>query len=210
MAQVIVYVDGFNLYYGAVKDTAYKWLDLVAVCRRLLPSDDITRIKYFTARVTARREDPKAPQRQDTYLRALRTIPNLEIHYGQFREWPERKRLAHPRPGGPTTAEVLIPEEKGSDVNLATLLMLDGLTGRCEVSVVMSNDSDLTLPVRLLRDRGHPVGVINPHPPEKASRDMRAASSFYKQLRPSILADCQFPDTLEDENGAFRSPWGTP
>ncbi len=47
-----VYVDAFNLYYGAVKDTPYRWLDLDALCRRLFPRDEINRIRYFTAIVS--------------------------------------------------------------------------------------------------------------------------------------------------------------
>ncbi len=82
--RTIVYVDGFNLYYGAVKDTSYKWLDLGRMCDLLLPPNDIQCIKYFTAHVSARPNDPAQPTRQDTYLRALRTIPNLEIIFGHF------------------------------------------------------------------------------------------------------------------------------
>ena len=29
--RTVVYVDGFNLYYGALKGTSWKWLDLVAL-----------------------------------------------------------------------------------------------------------------------------------------------------------------------------------
>jgi hypothetical protein len=47
-----VYVDGFNLYYGAVKDTPYKWLDIRKLCELLLPEFSVGRIKYFTARVS--------------------------------------------------------------------------------------------------------------------------------------------------------------
>ena len=71
---MIVYVDGFNLYYGAVRGTPYKWLDIAAVCERLFPRDEIVRIRYFTARIKGREGDAGAPQRQETYLRALRTI----------------------------------------------------------------------------------------------------------------------------------------
>ena len=77
--RTIVYIDGFNLYYGAVKGTPYKWLDLRRMCQLLLPPNDIRRIKYFTARVIARPNDPNQPTRQETYLRALRSIPDLEI-----------------------------------------------------------------------------------------------------------------------------------
>lgn len=57
-ARAIVYVDGFNLYFGALKGTPYKWLDLDALARRLAPNDDIVAVRYFTARVTTRRSDP--------------------------------------------------------------------------------------------------------------------------------------------------------
>lgn len=76
--ETYVYVDGFNLYYGAVKDTPYKWLDPARLCQNLLkPRDRIRKIKYFTARVSARPSDPGQPQRQDVFLRALRTIPGV-------------------------------------------------------------------------------------------------------------------------------------
>ena len=74
-----IYIDGFNLYYGAVKDTPYRWLDLHKMCQLLLPGHQIARIKYFTARVSGRSNDLSQPTRQQTYLRALRTLANLEI-----------------------------------------------------------------------------------------------------------------------------------
>ncbi len=84
MAKVNVYIDGFNFYYGTVKGSPYKWLDLGALCRRLLPNDDIQTIEYFTAIVSARPYDPDLPVRQQMYLRALKTVPNLRIVYGHF------------------------------------------------------------------------------------------------------------------------------
>lgn len=162
-----VYIDGFNLYYGALRDTPYKWLDLEALCRRLLPKDDVNRIRYFTARITARPDDPKQAQRQETYLRALRTLPLVSIHYGHFLTHAVRLPLAHPHPGGPRTAEVMRTEEKGSDVNLGSHLLLDAFQGTCDTAVVVSNDSDLRVPIRIAeQELGIRVGIINPHPPE--------------------------------------------
>src|SRR5918999_4283879 len=71
----IVYFDGFNLYYGALKGTAYKWLDLAALWRRLLPNDEVVAIRYFTALVAARPDDPQQPQRQQAYLRRCGRSP---------------------------------------------------------------------------------------------------------------------------------------
>ena len=60
-----VYIDGFNLYY-AIKYTQYKWLDLSALCSRLLPKSNVQKIYYFTAKVQALPHDPTAPIRQET------------------------------------------------------------------------------------------------------------------------------------------------
>jgi hypothetical protein len=56
--RVNVYIDGFNLYYGAVKGTPYRWLNLAEMCRLLLPRDQVLQIKYFTALVNPRSSDP--------------------------------------------------------------------------------------------------------------------------------------------------------
>ena len=205
MTRTNVYVDGFNLYYGALKDTPYRWLDLGALCARLLPQDRINRIRYFTAKVSARPDNPNAPQRQQVYLRALSTIPGLSIHYGHYLTHPARMPLTHPRQGGPRTIEVLKTEEKGSDVNLATFLLLDAFKRDCETAVVISNDSDLKLPIEVAQaELGLRVGVVNPHPAHRRSRALRP--TFFKQLRTSALVACQLPPVLSDEHGKIRKP----
>ena len=200
-----VYIDGFNLYYGALRGSTYKWLDLEALCRRLLPRDNINQIRYFTARITARPDDPQQAQRQETYLRALRTLPLVSVHYGHFLTHTVRMPLASPSRSGPRTAEVLKTEEKGSDVNLASHLLLDAFKQACDIAVVISNDSDLRVPIRIAeQELGVRVGVINPHPPEYRSRVLRG--TFFKQLRQSVLVDCQLPGTLTDARGTIHKP----
>jgi hypothetical protein len=67
-----IYIDGFNFYYGAVKDTQYKWLDFKKLLQHLLnPKHQILSIKYFTAMVSGK-IDPDQPIRQKTYIRALK------------------------------------------------------------------------------------------------------------------------------------------
>jgi len=148
LAKINVYVDGFNLYYGALKRTPYKWLNLSALCQILLPADDIQLIKYFTARVSARPTNPSAAHDQGLYIRALRTIPNLEIKYGQFRTHSVPMALSNVVP----TKRVWVDktEEKGSDVNLACHLLRDAYLKQFEVAAVISNDSDLAEPIRIV------------------------------------------------------------
>jgi hypothetical protein len=59
--KVWAYIDGFNLYNGMIRGTPYRWLNLVEVCRKLLPRDKVEQVKYFTARVDARVGDPDQP-----------------------------------------------------------------------------------------------------------------------------------------------------
>jgi len=204
--KTVVYVDGFNLYYGAVKKTPYKWLDLSRLCQYLLPQNQIIQIKYFTALVSARPTDPGQPNRQLIYLRALRTIPDLEIIYGHFLEHEVMMPLANPLPGAGKYARVIKTEEKGSDVNIAAHMVNDGHNGRYQVAILLSNDSDLAEPVRIVRQELKlPVGVLNPIPAHP-SHMLRKFASFVKPVRKGVLAASQFPPRLKDAAGDFHKP----
>jgi hypothetical protein len=78
--RTIVYVDGFNFYYGAVRGTPYKRLDMENCFLKLRPGDDIRRIWYFTALV-----DGAKGSRQRAYLRALATKPLVQVMLGKFK-----------------------------------------------------------------------------------------------------------------------------
>lgn len=201
-----VYIDGFNLYYGCLKGTPYRWLDLEAFCRQLLPNESIGKIGYFTSRVSGK-IDATAPVRQDMYLRALRTLPLVEIRFGTFLTKNVWMPLADPPAHGPRKVRVIKTEEKGSDVNLAAHMLLDAARRRCDTSVIVSNDSDLIEPVKLARyELGRRVGVINPHPARKRSRRLSEDAHFFKQVRESALASSQFPEGLVDAGGSFHKP----
>jgi uncharacterized LabA/DUF88 family protein len=203
-----VYIDAFNLYYGCLKGSPYKWLDLGAFVERLLPSHDIQRIRYFTAKINTRPADLQAPVRQETYLRALETVPGLTIHLGHYLTNPTRLPFANPWPGGPKTAHVIKSEEKGSDVNMATLLLTDAFRGDAEVFVVISNDSDFIAPIRVVHDElSLPVGLINPHPVERRSRALLSCNpTFFKQVRKGALASSQFPAQIQTATGLITRP----
>lgn len=197
--RTIVYFDGFNFYYGSVKGTRNKWLDLGRMCQLLLPPNQIIGFKYFTSRVTARPNDPGQPSRQQTYLRALETIPNLEIIYGHFLA----HRVTLPRANGTGYERVIKTEEKGSDVNLATHLLHDSYQGRFDVGVVVSNDSDLAEPIRIVtQDLGIRVGVLSPTSKwRRPSRELTRYATFVKRIRKGPLGGCHFPDPVVDSMG---------
>lgn len=203
--KTFVYVDAFNLYYGAVRNTPYKWLDLQALCRVMIPGNTVACIKYFTARVQPRPDDPGQPMRQLVYLRALQTIPNLQIVFGHYLSHVVWMPLANPEPRHKPYVQVIKTEEKGSDVNLATHLLTDAFDNAFECAVVISGDSDLRAPLRFVADRFHKtVGVLNPQRiPCKA---LQSTARFYKHIREAALQASQFPAVLTDRQGAFHKP----
>ena len=205
MPKVIVYIDGFNLYYGAVKGTPYMWLNLAQLCRLMLPNDDIQSIKYFTALVKGRPHDLTKPNRQLAYLRALKTIPNITIFYGHFLTHPAKMVLTGNNPRKWVWVDKT--EEKGSDVNLAAHLLSDGFKKLFDVAVLITNDSDLAEPVRMVReDLKLPVGILNPH--ERHSVELKRLATFIKRIRQSDLSASQFPDVMTDNKGTFHKPSG--
>ncbi|MBC6956785.1 MAG: NYN domain-containing protein [Chloroflexi bacterium] len=202
-----IYIDGFNLYYGCLKDSPFKWLDVSKLAQALLPTDTIHQIKYFTAKVSARPNDPDQPMRQQTYLRALNTIPNLTTILGRFQTRKVYMPLVNPVEQQ-NKAYVVRTDEKGSDVNLALHLLHDGHRGDYELAIIISNDADLVEAIRLVRqDLRLPVGVLNPQ--IKASRpsaELRRAATFVKSITKQHLRASQFPPTLTDASGTITKP----
>jgi hypothetical protein len=221
--RVNVYVDGFNFFYGCVKGTPYKWLDLAQLCAQLLPDAYIQRVRYFTALVDPSPVDPDQRLRQEEYLRALKTIPNLTIKLGYFLTRPNDMRRVHPLYGpdskipNPTNPKVPVwkTEEKGSDVNLATSLLLDAAAGDFDRAWVITNDADLAWPIELIRKTYRlQVGVFKPQRPANyPSRNFRPdskplikAARWFRRIEEGHLAASQFPATMADAGGTIVKP----
>jgi len=138
------------------------------------------------------------------YLRALRTTPDLTIHYGHYLSHNVRMALTTPVPGQPRTVEVIKTEEKGSDVNIATFLLLDAFDADCELAVVISNDSDLLLPIQTARRRfGLKVGVLNPQ--KKPSVVLQREADFFRPIRQGHLSKSIRGDSYRHARGVHQA-----
>jgi uncharacterized LabA/DUF88 family protein len=200
--RTIIYVDGFNLYFRLLqKRPALKWLNIKALAEHVLkPINQIVAVRYYTARVSARsaRHDNKSTSTR------WRRSPKISVHLGMFLTSEKFAGLVHPPQFRPTASmpqpwpdlvKVLKVEEKGSDVNLACHLLLDAFQGNFDVAAVLSNDSDLVEPIRIVTQvLRKPVGLLSPvsNPNPELSR----ASSFIRRLSLSDLAAAQFPSPL--------------
>lgn len=192
-----IYVDGFNLYYGALKGTPWKWLDLVALFQRILqPHHLIVSVKYYTARISATSSDPSKPQRQETYLRALTHYrPEVEVHFGHFLSHTAWAPLAQPTTNR-RKVEIIKTEEKGSDVKLAVHLLNDAWLGLYDCAVVVSNDSDLAEAMRLVRkEHQKTIGVITPGH-RRTSSQLQQHANFSRRIRENGLQHSQLPNTI--------------
>lgn len=211
--RTIVHVDGFNLYHRALqRRREFRWLNLKALADAVLSEANIvTAVRYYTARVSAK-IDPEAPRKQQLYLDALATVPEISIHFGNFLVTEKYSRLPESKNGKatfkPWPEVVLVQkiEEKGSDVNLAAHLLRDAYTGQFDVAAVITNDTDLVEPIRIVvKELNRPVGILTPV--SKPAGSLAAVCSFVRHIREDHLERSLFPDELTTATGkVIRKP----
>lgn len=206
--RTIIYIDGFNFYYKAVKNTPYKWLDFKSLFQKLLnPNNQILEIKYFTALVSGK-YNPQKPIRQKTYLRALENfIPELNVYYGHFLSHEVYAPLAKPIKNK-KKVKIIKTEEKGSDVNLAVHLLNDAWLNEFDCAVIVSNDSDIAEAMNLvkLQHSGKILGLVIPgkgHP----SKELMKYADFIKRIRSGLLKLSQLPVQIPNTNLHKPNEW---
>lgn len=206
--RTIIYIDGLNLYYRALKDTPYKWLDLQKLSSEFIPDTyKIIEIKYFTTRVKPLPHDVDAPKRQNIYLRALRAHSAcINIFYGHFTHHNVRMRKVKPPPN---TVEVIKTEEKGSDVNLAVHLLNDAWLDKYDCAVLISNDSDMAEALSQVR-RHHEnkiIYLINPSQIHPTSRKLLQYATHTREIRTPALKKSQLPDSIPNTKITKPQNW---
>lgn len=218
-----VYIDGYNLYYGALRGTPYKWLDVVrlseAICHNQNPETHIQEVKFFTAPIKARISTRKeqALRSQRLYLNALqqRHPDRLTVVEGFF----QLTRGMFPKYQEPLdkTDKVAVwrLEEKQTDVNIALHLYDDVVQGNVDQVVLISNDSDL-VPAFQFAKRAAPdliVGTILPrlHQESGSQRpnnvSLSRLSDWSRQyLRNEELEAAQLPDKVPTRKKPIFKP----
>lgn len=206
-----IYVDGFNLYRQKLTHHPHtKWLDLNSMSQKLLPNHTIQRIPYFTALIRPiAGTDPRSPQRQQSYIRAIESNPKVAVHYGQFRS---DKRLMPVLPiqfaadGTLVKRKVRKTEEKGSDVSLASYMLLDAFRDEADLYVLVSNDSDFAGTLTIMAgDLSKDVGIFSPV--DSLSRGLAACGvQVLRKIRLGVLEDSQMPDTVVQGSVSIHRP----
>jgi len=190
--KTFVYIDGFNLFYGCLKKSAYKWLDLRALSESLIPGHDIGEVKYFTAVVSGEKA-----KNQIIYHRALKSTANLKIILGYFRTRQTKYKMVTP-----PYREVLVakPEEKLTDVNIAAHLIYDAAHQCFDQAMIITNDADLRGPIEMVSKKmGFPVWVFNPR--LNFPHMVKGEGIFNRWIRAKHLENAQFPEEITDVKG---------
>lgn len=201
MEKTRVYIDGYNLYYGLLKGTPWKWLDLSSFVRELVgDGHDIVAVRYFTAPIKTYPYDAAAIERQNVYLQALSTLPDVNVTLGFYAKnsalMPVREESCKVCPT-PTAGmlRVVKLEEKRSDVNMAVAALLDAAKTDTECFVIVTGDSDQVGTIEALRYEYHKkVLVFNPH--QSVSEHLKRMASYYKNIPRDLPGRHQLPDTL--------------
>lgn len=214
--KTIVYVDGYNLYYGLLRRSAFKWLDLYRLFQEhaLGAGVDVVEVRYYTAPVLGRMsDDPESSQRQRTYLQALRKMPpnRVTIIEGKIMAQTPVLRLVDPLPECPALTCVKVHDftEKKTDVNLAADLITGAWTGAYEQAVVCSNDTDLEGALRAVKQNCPSVrlGLVAPIPSNdsrKIAADLKQYVDWSKVLSTVHLEHSLLPDKIPGT--ALRRP----
>lgn len=216
--KTIVYVDGFNLYYGCLQGTPYRWLDVFSLAKRIAkennPKNDIILLKYFTADIKTK----LSPRGQDSwnaqqdYLLALKNHnqSKIDIIKGSYLI-DKAKYHAYKDPVDfDEKHEVWRAEEKQTDVNIAVHMLCDSMEGICQQVIIFSNDSDLAPALKAIKDRfcNIKIGTVAPISANRqASAELNKYSDWSRShILPSELSGSQLPESVMTRKRKVQKP----
>jgi len=191
--RVIVYIDGFNLYFG-LKTKKWKnfyWLNIQQLAHNLLkPDQELVTTKYFTSRIAS---PPEKAKRQGTFIEALETLDNFHIYYGNYQSNAKTCRKCG-------NIE-FIPNEKMTDVNIAVEILSDAFQDFFDIAILVSGDSDLTAPIIQVKKLFPTKKILLFFPPERFSFSLSQIGHGHYMLGRRTLAKSVFPDEVTKKDG---------
>ncbi len=190
--RIIVYVDGFNLYFG-IKEAGYnncKWLDIYKLVNSFLKTNQVLiEIKYFTSRVS---NNPDKQKRQSTYIEAIETT-GIKVIYGHYQTGSiECKRCG---------TIWLTYNEKMTDVNIATQMIMDAYKDKCDMAMLISGDSDLVPPIKAIHENFKQKRVFVAFPPKRFNSSVSIVAKGSLTIGRKKLIDSQFSNKVIKSNG---------
>lgn len=196
MQRANTYIDGFNLYFGLKSKTwkRYYWLDLCGLSAAFLkPYQQFQHCHYFTARIRNSGGNSQDARRQTLWLDALNTLDNLTIHFGHYLAKEQNCRQCH--------ATWTRHEEKMTDVNIATQLLVDAYEDYFDTAIIVSGDSDLTTPIKHIHQRFPAKKLIVAFPPGRRSDQLKRTAHHCFVIGQDKLRNNLMPEIITTTSG---------
>lgn len=192
--RIIIYVDGFNFYYGlkSKKWKRFYWLDIVGFFSQFIrPHQLLVEVNYFSARPTSLGK----ADRQDAFFTANKLNPLFRLHLGKFLP---KNIVCHS-----CKSTIKSFEEKETDVRIATQLIGDVVNGKCDISILVSADSDLIPPIEFIREYKPSHKVIVYFPPARFSSNLHTLCNSFKKLDGAVkqFNAAKLPNTITLSTG---------
>ena len=217
-----VYIDGYNLFYGCLKHSDDKWLDIYHLfANRIIHAQDpnaiVDTVYFFTADIKSRisTQGEAAQKAQQAYHRALeeRHPNHIKIIKGYYAlEKGNLLRYKQP-PDKSDRVEVWRLEEKQTDVNITLTAYRDAIQNKAQQVVFVSNDTDIEPALKALReDMGDTVviGIIIPIRANSRRPQNQRLSQYADWTRSYItddeLADSHLPDKVPTKKKPILKP----
>lgn len=205
-------MDGYNLFYGCLKGTPFKWLDVAALLRQILHQQDpdsvLSLTKYFTSHVLGKFSvhGQESERAQQAYLRALQATKEIDVVLGRYSARKDRALRFCKPPNLAKRVSIWRLEEKETDVSIAISMYRDVVLGEVDQILLVSNDSDMCPALQFIR-QDFPkirIGLVVPSRPDKGEDSNRVVTEHLVQhadwtrsvIQDRELASCQFPDRV--------------
>lgn len=195
------------MYYG-LKATGWKkyyWISMVNLFEQfIMPYQQLEMVYYFTARPhDIERRNPDNPnlkildsskrEKQNLFILANEEDPKFEIVLGYF----QKKTVKN------GTKKVNTYEEKKTDVNIAVQMLGDVAENKCDISFLVTADSDLIPAVEKIKTvwPEHKVFVFSP--PNRLSQNLQAVchASFQLLHHEERFNNAKLPNEIKLSSG---------
>lgn len=209
-----IYIDGFNLYFGCLRGTTHKWLDIFKLFNEhVLPSSqpdpaaiDVF-VKYFTAQIIDKAaKSSTSVQDQIAYHRALNLSyphPRLEIikgYYSLIKTSAYQVDPVNPKkfPKDCQRVDIWKLEEKQTDVNIAVESLFDVMAdAELQQVVFVTNDTDIAPVMAKIKSlQKVKIGLVIPtnHQARNTNQDLAKHADWVRDcIQDYELAAAQLP-----------------
>lgn len=192
--RVIVYVDGFNFYYGlrAQGWRKYYWLNVFSFFEMFMkPDQELVEVNYFSAPSI----DDSSRKRQSLFFQANKTNQKFFLHLGKYSTKPiECVKCKH---------KTSKHEEKKTDVAIASKIIRNVVMDKCDISILVSADTDVIPALELVRELNPLHKIFVYFPPNRVSSDLTNFCDAKIDLirYESRFKSMQFPDNVTLKTG---------